>query len=213
MPIEMKQIKKSYGDQNVLTDFSISIGDGEKICLMGESGIGKTTILRILAGLTKPDSGQISGLRGKKVSMVFQEDRLLEGMDAFENVALVLNQKKFGAEKRMRKTAITDFLLQEFQAVGLHDYKGKPVSQLSGGMRRRIAIVRALCAEGELLLLDEPFTGLDAATKTRVAEYVKSCAAERTVVMITHDLQEAIQIGARVVIVENKNSVCAERIN
>ncbi len=213
MPIEMKQIKKSYGDQKVLTNFSIFIEDGEKICLMGESGIGKTTILRILAGLTKPDSGQISGLQGKKVSMVFQENRLLGWANAFENVALVLNQKKFGAEKKAGKTAIANFLLQEFQAVGLHDYEEKPVAQLSGGMRQRVAIVRALCAEGEILLLDEPFTGLDAATKTRAAEYIKSRAEGRTVVMVTHDLQEAIQIGARVVMVENKNSVCAERIN
>lgn len=213
MPIEMKQIKKSYGDQKILTNFSIFIEDGERICLMGESGIGKTTILRILAGLTKQDSGQISGLQGKKVSMVFQENRLLEWANAFENVALVLNQKKFGAEKGIRKTAIANFLLREFHAVGLHDYEEKPVAQLSGGMRRRVAIVRALCAEGEILLLDEPFTGLDAATKTRAAEYIKSRAEGRTVVMVTHDLQEAIQIGARVVMVEDKNSVCAERVN
>ncbi|MDE7060730.1 MAG: ABC transporter ATP-binding protein [Lachnospiraceae bacterium] len=213
MPIEMKQIKKSYKDQRVLTNFSLLIEDGEKICLMGESGIGKTTILRILAGLTKPDSGEISGLQGKKVSMVFQEERLLEWADAFENVALVLNQKRFGTGKKARKTAIANFLLQEFHAVGLHGYEKKPVAQLSGGMRRRIAIVRALCAEGEILLLDEPFTGLDATTKMRAAEYLKSRAEGRTVIMVTHDLQEAIQIGARVVMVENKKVVCAKESN
>ena len=209
MLVEMKHIKKSYGDQKILTDFSISIEEREKICLMGASGIGKTTILRILAGLVKPDSGQISGLQGKKISMVFQEERLLDWTDAFENVALVLNQKKFGKGKKTRKAAIADFLQKEFDAVGLHDYKEKPVSQLSGGMRRRIAIVRALCAEGELLLLDEPFTGLDAATKAQTAKYLKSRAAERAVVMVTHDLQEAAQLGARVVIVENL--VCAKK--
>jgi len=208
MLVEMKHIKKSYGDQKILTDFSISIKEREKICLMGASGIGKTTILRILAGLVKPDSGQISGLQGKKISMVFQEERLLDWTDAIENVALVLNQKKFGRGKKTRKAAIADFLQKEFDAVGLHDYKEKPVSQLSGGMRRRIAIVRALCAEGELLLLDEPFTGLDAATKARTAKYLKSRVAGRMVVMVTHDLQEAAQLGARVVIVEN--SVCAK---
>lgn len=209
MLVEMKHIKKSYGDQKILTDFSISIKEREKVCLMGASGIGKTTILRILAGLVKPDSGQISGLQGKKISMVFQEERLLDWTDAFENVALVLNQKKFGKGKKTRKAAIADFLQKEFDAVGLHDYKEKPVSQLSGGMRRRIAIVRALCAEGELLLLDEPFTGLDAATKAQTAEYLKSRAAERAVVMVTHDLQEAAQMGARVVIVENLG--CAKK--
>ena len=88
MPIKIKHIWKSYGEQRVLADFSLTVEDGEKICLMGASGIGKTTILSILAGLVKPDFGEIEGMEGKKLSMVFQEDRLLEWADAFENVAL-----------------------------------------------------------------------------------------------------------------------------
>ena len=92
MPIKIKHIWKSYGEQRVLADFSLTVEDGEKICLMGASGIGKTTILSILAGLVKPDFGEIEGMEGKKLSMVFQEDRLLEWADAFENVALILEQ-------------------------------------------------------------------------------------------------------------------------
>lgn len=165
---------------------------------MGASGIGKTTILSILAGLVKPDFGEIEGMEGKKLSMVFQEDRLLEWADAFENVALILERKKSGM--------LREFLRGEFEAVGLHDYEEKPVSQLSGGMKRRVAIVRAVCAEGDLLLLDEPFKGLDDGTKEQVAAYLKSRFAGRTLVMVTHDARDAKLLGARIVMCGEKKS-------
>lgn len=258
MSIEMRHIKKSYGGQTVLADFSLSIPEGGMLCLMGPSGSGKTTVLRILAGLTKPDAGEVDGLRGKKVAMVFQENRLLEWADAFANVELVLGQadverivagmgsgqgrqhmagevsgqkgqhmagevsgqgerhmagmvsgqgeqhvtgipqpqKNLNAHRK--KAALRAFLRAEFAAVGLHDYEGKPVSQLSGGMKRRIAVVRAVCAAGGLLLLDEPFTGLDEGTKEQVIHYIKDRAAGRTVVVVTHDAQDAVQMGAKV---------------
>ncbi|MDE7325593.1 MAG: ATP-binding cassette domain-containing protein [Lachnospiraceae bacterium] len=192
MPVEMKHIWKSYGEQKVLADFSLTIKEGEKVCLMGASGIGKTTVLSILAGLVRPDAGEVTGIKGKKLSMVFQEDRLIEWADAFENVALVLEQKK--------SQALWDFLRGEFDAVGLQDYEGKPVAQLSGGMKRRVALVRAVCARGEFLLLDEPFTGLDQGTKEQVAGYLNSRTAKNTVVMVAHDIQDAECLGARIVL-------------
>ena len=198
MPIKIKHIWKSYGEQRVLADFSLTVEDGEKICLMGASGIGKTTILSILAGLVKPDFGEIEGMDGKKLSMVFQEDRLLEWADAFENVALILERKKSGM--------LREVLRGEFEAVGLHDYEEKPVSQLSGGMKRRVAIVRAVCAEGDLLLLDEPFKGLDDGTKEQVAAYLKGRFAGRTMVMVTHDARDAKLLGARIVMCGEKKS-------
>lgn len=223
MPVEMKHIKKTYGAQTVLADFSMSVQDGESVCLMGTSGVGKTTVLSILAGLTKPDAGEITGVQGKKISMVFQEDRLLEWADAFANVELVLKKtsggwrqsempheksravqgepmrtgKRSGAQE---KKALHDLLQQEFAAVGLSGYEGKPVSELSGGMRRRVAIVRALCAGGELFLLDEPFTGLDEQTKEQVMVYLKKRLEGRTAIMVTHDVQDAERLGARIVV-------------
>lgn len=204
MPIEMKHIQKSYGEQAVLTDFSLSVQDGETVCLMGASGIGKTTLLRILAGLTKPDAGEVVGVQGKKITMVFQEDRLLEWADAFANVELVLG--KGAREPKNDLRDMRDFLRAEFDAVGLHDYEGKPVAKLSGGMKRRVAIVRAVCADGELLLLDEPFTGLDEETRNQVADYVKSRAAGRTVIMVTHDAQDAARMGARIVLCDKEGA-------
>lgn len=234
MPIEMRHIKKTYGAQTVLADFSMSVQEGEFVCLMGASGVGKTTLMSILAGLTKPDAGEITGVQGKKISMVFQDDRLLEWSDAFANVELVLEKKsrrlwqsgslheKSRAAKTMlmekhskvqRKTrlhgkssraqekkALHDFFRLEFEAVGLCDYEGKPVSELSGGMRRRVAIVRAVCAGGGLFLLDEPFTGLDEQTKEQVIAYLKKRLEGRTVIMVTHDAQDAKRLGARIVV-------------
>ncbi len=223
MAIEMKYIKKSYGGQTVLADFSLSIPEGGVCCLMGASGSGKTTVLRILAGLTKPDAGEITGVQGRKVAMVFQENRLLEWADAFANVELVLGGAEGGSHMagltpggaeggdhmpnllpgkkkwraRERKAALRAFLRAEFEAVGLSGYEEKPVSQLSGGMKRRIAIVRAVCAAGELLLLDEPFTGLDEETRKQVIRYIKDRTAGQTVVLVTHDAQDAVRMGAK----------------
>ena len=101
---------------------------------------------------------------------------------------------------------LREFLRGEFEAVGLHDYEEKPVSQLSGGMKRRVAIVRAVCAEGDLLLLDEPFKGLDDGTKEQVAAYLKSRFAGRTLVMVTHDARDAKLLGARIVMCGEKKS-------
>lgn len=246
MLVEMKHVRKSYGAQTVLADFSMSVQEGEAVCIMGASGAGKTTLLSLLAGLEKPDGGVITGVRDRKISMVFQEDRLLEWADAFTNVELALGKKsgrlresgpphekngrlrgdrlpheKSRAAKTMlaeehskaqRKTgrhgksgraqekkALHDFLRLEFEAVGLCDYEGKPVSELSGGMRRRVAIVRAVCAGGGLFLLDEPFTGLDERTKEQVIVYLKKRLEGRTVIMVTHDARDAERLGARIV--------------
>lgn len=240
MPIEMKHVKKSYGDQVVLKDFSLTVPDGGTVCLMGASGAGKTTVLRILAGLVKPDAGEVAGVRAGKVAMVFQEDRLLEWQDAFANVELVLGRpggvtrpgknvdgtdhvrhpEGFGdggagraaqtgkrtwnkaarpGKRASGQAALRDFLRLEFAAVGLQDYEGKPISQLSGGMKRRVAIVRAVCADSELLLLDEPFTGLDEATKGQVVRYIRERTAGKTVVLVTHDVQDAKALGAQII--------------
>lgn len=154
---------------------------------MGPSGSGKTTLLSILAGLVKPDTGTISGVEKGRIAMVFQEDRLIEGQDAFSNLMLVLKGRPDKEEMR-----------REYARVGLVDYEGKKVSEFSGGMKRRVAIVRAACADAGLVLMDEPFTGLDEAAKRQAIRYVKEKTAGRTVIMVTHDWAEARQMGARV---------------
>lgn len=187
MPVILQNITKKYKQQTVIADLSLKIEDGGCLCLMGPSGAGKTTLLSIIAGLVEPEGGMVSGVDKKKISMVFQEDRLIEGRDAFANLSLVLKNKPTKEEMR-----------QEFASVGLTDYEDKPVSKFSGGMKRRVAIVRAVCANASLLLMDEPFKGLDEAVKEQVIRYIKKRTKDQTVIMVTHDKAEAEQMGAEI---------------
>lgn len=165
--------------REVLKNLSLEISEGETIAVMGASGSGKTTLIKLLLGLIQPDSGTVEGLENKRVSVVFQEDRLLPWYSAKENVALVFS----GSSKSERERAALE-LLAELEL----DAADKPIRELSGGMRRRVAIARALAYGGDLLLLDEPLKGLDAALKARVAQSIKRRFS--TILLITHDEEE-----------------------
>ncbi len=177
--ILLKNIVCAYDGQLVLNGLSRSLPETGVVALTGPSGSGKTTFLRLLAGLLKPASGSVEGMGGKRVSMAFQEDRLLPWLTALENVALVC-----GNEGLARET------LSRFE---LGDALKKRPGDLSGGMQRRVALARALCYGGDVLLLDEPFKGLDDALKARVAEHVKG--AFPLTVIATHDMDEAELLG------------------
>lgn len=178
-PLELAHLTKSYGPLTVLEDFSLSLPLEGTVALMGPSGCGKTTLLRLLAGLEQPDGGTIR-LGGRKVSMVFQEDRLLPGLTAKGNVLAVLPA---GEES----SALADEVLR---ACGLSSAAHKLPEELSGGMRRRVAVARAIAYGGDILLLDEPFKGLDEETKREMEAFV---AANRPPLMlqVTHDREEA----------------------
>ena len=186
--IVISGISKNFGDQVVLNGFSAVLRQGTVTALMAPSGAGKTTLLNILLGLVPSDSGEITGLNGRKISAVFQEDRLFPGADAYSNVNSVSDKNLTPAE-----------LDKEFAALGLTDYVGKPVKELSGGMKRRIAIARALLSDYDFLVLDEPFKGLDEALKNKVIEYVKEKTAGKTVLLVTHDIREANAFSATVI--------------
>lgn len=185
----LENVKKSYENKVVLENVTLEIPEGQTTCIMGASGCGKTTVARLLLGLEKPDGGKIEG-RGKGMSAVFQEDRLCETLSATENVRLVYPE---GDEKEA-----LDLLF----ALGLEGHTDKPVSALSGGMRRRVAIARALFAPFDLLVLDEAFTGLDEDTKAEVLAVVKRRCAGKTVLLITHDEGEARSLSDRVFLME-----------
>lgn len=186
--IVINKICKSFGDQKVLDGFSAELKPGSVTALMAPSGAGKTTLLNIILGLMPADSGEITGLSGLKAAAVFQEDRLFPGSDAYANVNSVLGSP-----------VSKELLDAEFSAIGLTDYIKKPVKELSGGMKRRVAIVRALLSDYDFLVLDEPFKGLDEALKNKVIEYVKEKTAGKTVLLVTHDIQEAESMGAAVI--------------
>jgi len=155
---------------------------------MGPSGVGKTTLLRIMMGLELPDRGEVVGFGGLKKSAVFQEDRLLEGLSAAANVSAAC-----------RRPPGAGAVMESLAAVGIGpDSCSQPVRSMSGGQRRRVAIVRALEAEYDALFLDEPFKGLDEATKAMALRYVRARSAGRTVFLVTHDESECVAMGGTV---------------
>lgn len=191
MDIRLINLTKRFGDKTVLDNVNISFAEGRISCLMGPSGRGKTTVANLLMGLIKPDSGTIEGCRGKTIAAVFQEDRLIEHWDAEKNIRLVCD-----------KSVDSEQIREELQKVGINDYKSKAVVSFSGGMRRRVALVRALMARGDIIILDEPFKGLDDAVKMQVIEYLKTKTRGKTVIVITHDRTDVALLNADLIILE-----------
>lgn len=174
-------LEKKYDGREVLHGSFGSCLSGGRYALVGESGSGKTTFLRLLSGLETPDGGKILWQEMPRISMVFQEDRLCEAFTAEENIWLILRRGEVSTE------AVRQALLEVLPS----DCLGKPVGQLSGGQKRRVAIVRAMLAPGtNVLLLDEPFTGLDEETKIQVMAYVKRQQRGRLLLLATHDREE-----------------------
>lgn len=189
--VSIKNISKTYGDKQVLNRISKEFPVGETTVIMGASGCGKTTLLRILLGLEMPDSGEVIGMP-EKAAVLFQEDRLCEDASAYENIALVLERKRTRTQKDAQKHHVE----QEAAQVGITvEDLTQNVMELSGGMRRRIALLRALLYDADCVILDEPFKGLDAATKQIVMQYVKEKNAGKTTFLVTHDSAEADFFG------------------
>ena len=165
----------------ILRDVSLHIECGQRVCLTGASGKGKTTALRLVMGLEKPRKGAVLLAEGTRISAVFQEDRLLPYKTVLENVAL------FSDEQAAKK---------ELCKLGLGGALSVYPQELSGGMKRRAALARALCHEFDLLILDEPLTGLDAESKALCLAAIDEAVGERTLLMVSHDMSEAEALKA-----------------
>lgn len=188
MSIIITDLCKTFDDNEVLKNVNITLKDNSIYCLMGASGIGKTTLLRILMGLEHADSGSISGIDIKSISCMFQEDRLIHDLSAIDNVRIVLRGKN-------NRDEISNNLL----SILPDDSLDMPVSSLSGGMKRRVALARALSYPGKLIILDEPFTGLDKDTKLNVIDYILKMRNNRTLLITTHGTDDANLLGAEII--------------
>ena len=187
--IELAGVTKSFGGHLVLGGLSFSLPDQGVTVLMGPNGSGKTTAMKLILGLLEPDSGRIEGTVGRTLSAVFQEDRLVEHLTAVANVHLVL-------ESRVPNEIIEAELTRAGLATQQTD---RAVSTLSGGQRRRVAVVRAMMADADVVCLDEPFEGLDAESKEDVMRYVRERTLGKSVLLITHDASEAAWFGGTLV--------------
>lgn len=186
--IIIKNLSKSFGDKRVLEGFDLTVPDGGICCIMGESGCGKSTLIKLIMGIYAPDGGEIAGVPGK-IAAVFQEDRLCEDFSALTNVRIT-------AARGVTSARISE----EFRALGLDGNEKTPARQLSGGMRRRVALIRAFMADAPLIILDEPFTGLDPDNRALAIDYVRARRAGKTIILVTHDASDADALVAEQVV-------------
>jgi len=184
MEIQLKNISKKFGDKKVLDKVNIIFNE-PITCIMGTSGVGKTTLVNIILGLTKQDEGEITEIKDKKIGVVFQDDRLCENIDTIKNIELVCNNGKKEIEK-------------EIENIGLKDVANKPVIALSGGMRRKVCILRALFFDSDIIIMDEPFKGMDDETRENTIEYVKKSLKNRKLIVITHNKEDVEHLGAKI---------------
>ena len=184
--LTLSNISKKYGNNEVLKDFSMTCPPKGVIAIMGASGIGKTTLLNIISGLEKADSGEIL-CDFAKISYKFQDARLLAWLTAKENVKIVI-------PKNAKNDAT--YWLRKFN---LEDSCNKYPRELSGGMQQRVALARALAYEADLLLLDEPFSAVDIETKNVLMNSIKEYSKTNAVIIVTHDITEALELNADII--------------
>lgn len=177
--MELRNVCKSFDGKDVLTNFDILIPDGARVLITGESGRGKTTVLRLLMGLVQPDSGEVLDVP-KRISAVFQEDRLPPEFSVYNCI-------RYALPKPVKPQRIIESLAD----LNLAGDANTPAKELSGGMRRRVALIRAMLYPSDAVFLDEPFAGLDPATKLKATEYILKNSDERTIVAVSHAEEDA----------------------
>jgi nitrate/nitrite transport system ATP-binding protein len=203
------------GEATIFRDLWLTMKRGEFVCIIGHSGCGKTTVLNILAGLDAPSEGTVivdnQSIKGPSLdrAVIFQSHALLPWRTVMGNVAYALSSKWRHSSKREVETQAQKFI----DLVGLTGAEGKRPAELSGGMKQRVGIARALSIEPKIMLMDEPFSALDALTRGTLQDEVRRICIEtgQTVFMITHDVDEAIYLADRVVLMTNSpDAVLAE---
>ncbi len=186
--LKLNNICVSLGGKEILRDVSFFCDDVGCVAIMGASGIGKTTLLRVIAGLIQVDEGEVESTFDR-ISVKFQEPRLFPWLTVKENIAVVLPDTK-------DKLAIADDWLEK---VGLSEAADKYPRELSGGMAQRTALARALAYGGDLLLLDEPFSAVDEGTKAPLLDLIREYAKDHAILLVTHNENEAAALGAKIV--------------
>jgi NitT/TauT family transport system ATP-binding protein len=201
--VRLTGVSKRYGTgaRSVLAldQVSLTVGQGEFVCLIGASGCGKSTLLSLVAGLDSPTAGEVTA-GGRRVGMMFQEPALLPWLTAAANVELALRAR--GVPRTARQQRAAELLAM----VRLGGFGNKRPHELSGGMRQRVALARALAEDADVLLMDEPFGALDAMTRDLLHDELDRICGEQslTVLFVTHNVREAVRLGDRVVVLSSR---------
>ena len=199
MNISIRNLNKSYGNEEIFKNFNLDFCDEKVNCIIGKSGCGKSTLLNIIAGLTEIQSGEIRGVSLSDISYVFQEDRLIEWLTVKENLEIAL-------KKYFDNSSIDEKIDEILKLVGIYDIKNKYPNALSGGMRQRVNIARAFGKPSKVILMDEPFKSLDYKLKYTIIDEFKNLLnkEKRMVILVTHDLDEAIYFQGNIIVFNNK---------
>jgi phospholipid/cholesterol/gamma-HCH transport system ATP-binding protein len=216
--VEFKQVMKSFGTKRVLNDVSFQIGQGQALCLLGRSGTGKSVTLKLIMALMRPDAGEVwvdrdnvvgmgehqLSLVRKKLGYLFQDAALFDSLTLYENLALPLNRLT-----KKSKDEIEYVIRQVLTDVGLGADGAKYPSALSGGMKKRAGLARALVLEPKILLADEPSSGLDRITAAEIDELLMRCKTERgtALIVVTHDVHGARRVADQVAVLDKGNLV------
>jgi len=187
MTLNIKQLNKNYGENIIFKQFNVELKENTINCILGPSGCGKTTLLNIIAKLDKDFIGKLEGFKDKTFSYIFQEPRLLNWFSVYKNLQVILK------DHENREKIIDKYL----KMVGLYEYRYYYPHQLSGGMKQRLSIARAFAFKSDILLMDEPFKGLDPKLKKNLIDSFINLWKQdkRTIIFVTHDIDEAILLG------------------
>lgn len=199
MSIKVKNLYKTFGKKTVIEDVSFNVKDGEVLAIVGFSGSGKSTILKLICNLITPDSGQIETSIGD-IAMVFQYSALFDSLNVFNNIAFALKERK-EFRKKFHQKELEEIVSQKLKMVGLEGIEKKYPSELSGGMQKRVSFARAIVTEPKIILYDEPTSGLDPISSTLIEDYIVRLKEETNAasIVVTHQMSTIQRTADKVI--------------
>ena len=197
MGIEVKNLIKSFGKNKVIDDVSFKVDNGEILAIVGFSGSGKSTVLKLISGLINKDSGEI--LTNGDIAMVFQYSALIDSLDVYENISFALHERK-DLRKKYTENQIKEIVKEKLGLVGLTGIEHKFPSELSGGMQKRVSFARAIVTEPNIILYDEPTAGLDPMSSTLIEDYIVRLKQETNAasIVVTHQMSTITRTADKV---------------